>query len=47
VHPKWEEAMQAISKAILPMGAKGYVRVYERANIDSEWEAISLDIAAL
>lgn len=47
VHPKWEQAMTAISKAILPIGSKGYVRVYERDNIDSEWEAISLDIAAL
>lgn len=47
VHPKWEQAMIAISKAILPIGAKGYVRVYEREDIDSEWEAISLDIAAL
>lgn len=46
-HPKWELAMQAIADAILPIGSKGYVRVYERANIDSEWEAISLDIAAL
>jgi hypothetical protein len=47
VHPKWEQAMQAISKAILPIGSKGYVRVYKRLDIDSEWEAISLDIAAL
>ena len=46
-HPKWELAMTAISKAILPIGCKGYVRVYERENIDSNWEAISLDIAAL
>jgi hypothetical protein len=47
VHPKWEQAMLAISKAILPIGSKGYVRVYVRENIDSEWEAISLDIATL
>lgn len=46
-HPKWKLAIEAINKAILPMESKGYIRVYERANIDSEWEAISLDIAAL
>jgi hypothetical protein len=46
-HPEWEAAKQAISDAILPVGAKGYIRLYERDNFDSPWEAISLDIAAL
>ena len=46
-HPLWVAAKQAISDAILPIGSKGYVRVYERTDINSQWEAISLDIAAL
>jgi hypothetical protein len=46
-HPEWDAAKQAIADAILPIGSKGYVRVYERQDIDSPWEAISLDIAAL
>lgn len=46
-HPEWEAAKKAIADAIMPMGAKGYVRVYERKDVNSDWVAISLDIAAL
>ena len=44
---KWIRAMQAISDSLQVVGSKTYVRVYERAEPDGRWEAVSLDIAAV
>lgn len=46
-HPKWPRIQELLAEALLPVGAKGYIRVYERESIDKNWEAISLDIASL
>ena len=37
--------VQAINDAIMTLGSKSYVNVYER-NTDGEYIAISLDVAA-
>lgn len=44
-HPKWVKAMEAITDAIRVTSSKEYVRFYERATPESEWKAITLDIA--
>ncbi|MFA7242042.1 MAG: DUF3164 family protein [Sulfuricellaceae bacterium] len=43
-HPKWQKAMQAINDAIITLGSKSYVRLYERSP-DGEYHPISLDVA--
>lgn len=46
-HPKWPHIQELLAEALLPVGAKGYIRVYERESIDKNWESISLDMASL
>lgn len=45
--PKWEKAMQAIGDSVQVSGSKAYVRLYKRRNKSDQYEAVSLDIAAL
>ena len=46
-HPLWIRAMEAISNSILVIGAKGYIRLYERIDGTESYKAISLDLATL
>lgn len=42
---RWINAMEAIRSAIRVTGSKEYVRFYERANVNDEWRAITVDLA--
>lgn len=44
---RWTRAMLAISDSLQVIGSKAYLRIYERADQEGRWEAISLDLAAL
>lgn len=44
---KWQQAMKAISDSIRVVGSKSYVRFYERVGNTDQYQAISLDVAAL
>ncbi|WP_246797789.1 DUF3164 family protein [Burkholderia perseverans] len=44
---KWLKAMRAIADSIRPTGTKPYVRIYERDDETGNYNAISLDIAAI
>ena len=44
--PQWNQAMAAIGDALLVVGSKQYIRLYERNEVGS-YVAIPLDIAAL
>lgn len=44
---RWDRAMQAIADSIQVTDTKHYVRFYSRETSDSEFKAISLDIAKL
>lgn len=44
---KWDTAMQAIVDGIRVTGTKPYIRLYERVGDSDEYQAISLDIAAV
>ncbi|WP_035276492.1 DUF3164 family protein [Desulforegula conservatrix] len=46
-HPKWRQAMLAITDSMQIAGTKAYVRLYERVGDDDRWEPISLDMAGL
>ncbi len=46
-HPKWKQAMQAITDSIRIVGTKSYVRIYERKDAQASWEMIALNIAAV
>lgn len=43
--PRWLKAMEAIRDAIRVTGSKEYVRFYERASIEDDWRAITIDLA--
>lgn len=45
--PRWMEAMKAIGDSIKVVGSKSYVRFYERVGNTDQYQAISLDVAAL
>ncbi|WP_369951951.1 DUF3164 family protein [Ralstonia syzygii] len=44
---KWLRAMQAIADSVRVAGSKPYVRFYERIGDSDQYQAISLDIAAV
>lgn len=44
---KWNSAMTAIGESIQVAGSKTYFRVYERVGDSDQYQAISLDIAAV
>lgn len=43
-HPRWADAMRALSDSIQPLYSKAFVRVYKRDG-DGGWQPIPLDIA--
>ncbi|MGZ8362449.1 MAG: DUF3164 family protein [Caulobacteraceae bacterium] len=43
---RWGRAMQAIRDSIRVVGAKEYVRFYERPNPRAKWQAVTIDLAA-
>lgn len=44
---RWQRAMQAIGEACQVVGSKSYIRIYERVGDTDQYQAISLDIAAV
>lgn len=46
-HPKWLDAMQAITDSINIAGSKSYLRFYQRNDDTGEYESMSLDIASI
>lgn len=46
-HPKWLEAMQAITDSINIAGSKSYLRFYKRNDETGEYVAMSLDLATI
>lgn len=46
-HPKWLEAMQAISDSINVAGSKAYLRFYKRNDETGEYIPLSLDLATI
>jgi hypothetical protein len=44
---EWQTAMQAIRDSIQAAGTAIYVRFYKRVGIAGQWQAISLDLAAV
>ena len=46
-HPKWQQAMQAISDSINIIGSKAYLRFYTRNDETGVYLPISLDIASI
>lgn len=45
-HPKWRQAMAAISDSLQVAGSKTYLRIYRRQS-DGSYKPINLDIAAI
>ncbi|EQB15575.1 DUF3164 family protein [Sphingobium lactosutens] len=43
---RWQSAMKAIRDSIRVVGSKRYIRMYQRANAQAAWEAITIDVAA-
>lgn len=46
-HPKWQQAMQAISDSINIIGSKAYLRFYIRDDATGGYLPLSLDIASI
>lgn len=44
---KWQTAMKAIGESLQVVGSKEYVRFYERIGETDQYQAISLDVAAV
>ncbi|MRN79929.1 DUF3164 family protein, partial [Brucella sp. 10RB9210] len=42
---RWKDAMRAIEDAIDVQYSKQYVRFYERASVQDDWTAVTVDIA--
>ncbi len=45
-HPKWKQAMEAISDSVQVSGSKAYIRVYEKQE-DGSYRQLGLDMAAV
>ena len=45
-HPKWRQAMDAISDSLQIVGSKAYLRIYKR-QADGSYRQVNLDLAAL
>lgn len=43
--PRWQRAMDAIRDAMRVVGSKTYVRCYRRADQETQWESVSIDLA--
>lgn len=46
-HPKWQQAMQAISDSINVIGSKAYLRLSQRNDETGEYIPLSLDLATI
>lgn len=44
--PRWREAMRAVRDSIRIIGARLYVRFYERPRPDAAWQAVTIDLAS-
>lgn len=44
---KWRSAMEAITESLSVIGSKSYLRIYKRVGKSNEFQAITLDFAAL
>lgn len=44
---QWKRAMQAIGDSVKVVGSKSYIRFYERIGDTDQYQAISLDVAAI
>lgn len=44
--PRWINAMQAIRDSFRVVGSKRYIRLYQRANAQDAWRAITIDVSA-
>lgn len=44
---KWQLAMEAISDSMRTISTKQYIRFYFRANTAAQWDALTLDFAAV
>lgn len=42
---RWKKAMDAVRDAIRVTGSKEYVRFYQRESIETDWQAITIDLA--
>jgi hypothetical protein len=45
--PRWPDFCRAIDDAVQPDGSKRYIRIYRRTNVQSAWEMVPLDLAAV
>lgn len=43
--PRWQEAMRAIRDAMIVIGSKTYVRMWQRVRHDAAWSSITIDLA--
>ena len=43
-HPRWADAMKALSDSIQPLYSKAFVRIYKR-DANGGWQPIPLDIS--
>jgi hypothetical protein len=43
--PRWNEAMRAIREAIIVIGSKTYVRLWQRAHCDAGWSSVTINLA--
>lgn len=44
--PKWKAAMDALTDSIRVLGSSTYVRFYRRETPNSQWKAVTIDLAA-
>lgn len=42
---RWKKAMEAVRDAIRVTGSKEYVRFYQRASVEADWQPITIDLA--
>jgi uncharacterized protein DUF3164 len=42
---RWKRAMQAISDGIRVVGAKQYIRFYQRPDVTARWQTVTIDLA--
>ncbi|WP_040509159.1 DUF3164 family protein [Gluconobacter morbifer] len=46
-HPKWPQAKDAISDAVVTAGSKRYIRFHERATPSDPWKQVDLNFSSL
>lgn len=43
--PRWQEAMRALRNAMIVVGSKTYLRMWQRDSHDGVWQSITVDLA--